>query len=71
MLCRPDGLLKRQATWLVSGDDNGRQIATDLLQSLGKVVDFGRDVGAANVVKLCGNFLIAVVHINHVFNCAL
>lgn len=59
VFARPDGLLKRQATWLVSGDDNGRQIATDLLQSLGKVVDFGRDVGAANVVKLCGNFLIA------------
>jgi hypothetical protein len=32
----------------------------ELLGPLGNVVDMGDDVGAANVVKLCGNFLIAV-----------
>lgn len=37
-----------------------KKLAIDLLQSCGKTVDYGPDAGAANVVKLCGNFLIAV-----------
>lgn len=37
----------------------GRLVASELLQGIGKVVDFGDDVGSSNVVKLCGNFLIA------------
>jgi len=59
VFARPDGLFKRQATWMVSGDSKGRQIAHELLSNLGKTVDYGDDVGAGNVVKLCGNFLIA------------
>jgi 3-hydroxyisobutyrate dehydrogenase-like beta-hydroxyacid dehydrogenase len=45
---------------MISGDSKGRYVAAKILGSLGKVVDYGDDVGAANVVKLCGNFLIAV-----------
>jgi 3-hydroxyisobutyrate dehydrogenase-like beta-hydroxyacid dehydrogenase len=60
VFARPDGLSKRQATWMISGNAQGRDIAHNLLSSIGKTVDYGDDVGAANVVKLCGNFLIAV-----------
>jgi 3-hydroxyisobutyrate dehydrogenase-like beta-hydroxyacid dehydrogenase len=46
---------------MIAGETNGKILATDLLSSMGNVVDFGDDVGASNVVKLCGNFLIAVL----------
>jgi len=59
VFARPDGLLKRQATWMIAGEANGRAIAGKLLESSGKIVDYGDDTGSANVVKLCGNFLIA------------
>ena len=59
VFARPDGLANRQATWMVSGNKEAKEVATPILNSLGNVVDFGEDVGAANVVKLCGNFLIA------------
>jgi len=59
VFARPDGLAKRQATWMISGQAAGRKIAHEILNHLGKTVDHGDDVGAANVVKLCGNFLIA------------
>jgi len=45
---------------MLGGEETGRKLAGDLLSSLGNIVDMGNDVGAANVVKLCGNFLIAV-----------
>jgi 3-hydroxyisobutyrate dehydrogenase-like beta-hydroxyacid dehydrogenase len=45
---------------MLGGEESGRKIASELLTSLGNIVDMGEDVGAANVVKLCGNFLIAV-----------
>lgn len=54
------GIAKRQATWMLGGEESGRKMAASLLSSLGNIVDMGDDVGAANVVKLCGNFLIAV-----------
>ena len=60
VFARPDGLAKRQATWMVSGRKDVRELAGSILGSYGTVVDYGDDVGAANVVKLCGNFLIAV-----------
>ena len=60
VFARPDGIAKRQATWMVGGDAAGRELAGSLLSSIGNIVDMGDDVGAANVVKLCGNFLIAV-----------
>lgn len=60
VFARPDGLAKRQATWMTSGkSEYGRSIAKSLLERLGNVHDFGDDISAANVVKLCGNFLIA------------
>lgn len=59
VFARPDGIAKRQATWMLAGDPEGKRIASDLLSSAGKVIDYGTDVGASNVVKLCGNFLIA------------
>lgn len=59
VFARPDGLAKRQATWMVSGRKDSRDLAGSILGSYGNVVDYGDDVGAANVVKLCGNFLIA------------
>lgn len=45
---------------MLGGEEEGRKTASALLTSLGNIVDMGEDVGAANVVKLCGNFLIAV-----------
>lgn len=59
VFARPDGIAKRQATWMVAGDVEGRRVATEMLTSAGKVIDYGSDVGASNVVKLCGNFMIA------------
>jgi 3-hydroxyisobutyrate dehydrogenase-like beta-hydroxyacid dehydrogenase len=59
VFARPDGIAKRQATWMVAGAEEGRKIASTMLHSSGNVVDYGPDVGASNVVKLCGNFLIA------------
>jgi len=59
VFARPDGIAKRQATWMVAGEADGRAKAASLLESSGKIVDYGDDVGAANIVKLCGNFLIA------------
>jgi len=59
VFARPDGISKRQATWMIAGDEAGRKIASELLHSSGNCVDYGNDTGASNVVKLCGNFLIA------------
>lgn len=59
VFARPDGLQRRQAVWMIAGDEQGRKTAAGLLESSGQVVDYGSDVGSANVVKLCGNFLIA------------
>jgi 3-hydroxyisobutyrate dehydrogenase-like beta-hydroxyacid dehydrogenase len=59
VFARPDGISKRQATWMIAGESNGRAIAAELLESSGNCVDYGDDTGASNVVKLCGNFLIA------------
>eukprot|EP01034_Spumella_vulgaris_P022427 gene22427-28552_t len=59
VFARPDGIAKRQATWMLGGEEKGRKIAAELLISGGNIVDMGDDVGASNVVKLCGNFLIA------------
>jgi 3-hydroxyisobutyrate dehydrogenase-like beta-hydroxyacid dehydrogenase len=59
VFARPDGISKRQATWMIAGEEKGRKIAQELLYSSGNCVDYGNDTGASNVVKLCGNFLIA------------
>lgn len=88
VFARPDGIARKEATWMIAGDPKGRLLATTLLSSGdslscslilsvyfyresmnivlspylslgGKVIDYGDDIGAANIVKLCGNFLIA------------
>ena len=60
VFARPDGIARKQATWLVAGKSSPRSKAASLLSCGGNIVDMGDDVGAANIVKLCGNFLIAV-----------
>ena len=60
VFARPDGLANKQATWMISGGNKqGRDVATAILSKQGSCIDYGDDIGAANVVKLCGNFLIA------------
>ena len=45
---------------MISGDEHGRSVAKEVLTAVStSVIDYGEDIGAANVVKLCGNFLIA------------
>ena len=61
VFARPDGIEAKQAYFPVSGGtDADRARATELLSSTSpKTFDFGDDPGAANVVKLCGNYMIA------------
>jgi len=55
---RPDAAASRKLWICVSGSERDR--ARDVLAALGQgTFDFGDDPGAANVVKLSGNFLIA------------
>jgi 3-hydroxyisobutyrate dehydrogenase-like beta-hydroxyacid dehydrogenase len=57
---RPDMAAARKLWVCLSGDPGARRRALPLLEALGQAVyEFGDDPGAANVVKLCGNFLIA------------
>lgn len=65
VFARPDGITRKEAIFMISGDDKGKELAQKLLLSsttcgAGRIVDYGEDPGSANVVKLCGNFLIAV-----------
>lgn len=61
VFARPDGVAAKQAYFPVSGGDAAaRGLATQVLEpTCSKVFDFGDDPGAANVVKLCGNYMIA------------
>jgi len=60
VFARPDGMAKAQATIPVSGNKHAIGIMKPLLQHTSTgIYEFGEDPGAANVVKLCGNFLIA------------
>lgn len=60
VFARPDGMRRGEATFPVSGPEWAKERVVPLLEktALG-VHDFGEDAGAANVVKLGGNFLIA------------
>ncbi len=59
---RPEAAADRKLWICMSGAARGKELARPLLEELGQgVVDFGEDPGAANVVKLAGNFLIASV----------
>ncbi len=56
---RPDAAATRKLWICLSGNAAAKERALPLLNVLGqKVFDFGEQVGAANVVKLSGNFLI-------------
>lgn len=62
IFARPDGMEAMQANFVVSGSQKSSvDAATELLKCTSAgVYDFSHeDAGAANVVKLCGNFLIA------------
>ncbi len=56
---RPDAAAARKLWICLSGNAAAKERALPLLNVLGqKVFDFGEQVGATNVVKLSGNFLI-------------
>lgn len=56
---RPDAAAAAGLAICLGGDTESKNTLHPLLEALGKkVVDFGDDPGAANVVKLAGNFMI-------------
>ena len=60
IFARPDGVASKTGTFMVSGSNEAVDRVLPLLKStISTVYRFGEDPGAANVVKLCGNFLIA------------
>jgi 3-hydroxyisobutyrate dehydrogenase-like beta-hydroxyacid dehydrogenase len=57
---RPDNAAQRQLVICTSGAAAAKDKVRPLLDAMGRAVfDFGEEPGAANVAKLCGNFLIA------------
>lgn len=57
---RPDNAAQRQLVVCVAGPSDAKQRMRPLLDAMGRAVfDFGEEPSAANVVKLCGNFMIA------------
>ncbi|SRR6266446_2269210 len=57
---RPEAAAARKLWICLSGTQPGKERVQPILNVLGQgVFDFGEDPGAANVVKLVGNFLIA------------
>ena len=60
VFARPDGMRAAQATIPISGAPDAVARARPLLEATSTgVYEFGADAGAANVAKLCGNYLIA------------
>lgn len=56
---RPDAVAARKLWLTLSGNEAAKARVRPLLEKVGQgIFDFGDDVGAANVVKLAGNFLI-------------
>lgn len=57
---RPENAEQRQLVVCTSGPSAAKERVRPVLDALGRAVfDFGEDPGAANVAKLCGNFMIA------------
>jgi 3-hydroxyisobutyrate dehydrogenase-like beta-hydroxyacid dehydrogenase len=57
---RPEAAAAQQLWICVSGSQAAKERVRPLLQAMGQgIFDFGEDPGAANVVKLTGNFLVA------------
>ena len=60
IFARADGVAQRLASFVVGGDPAAVTSAMPLLEANSNgVFTFGTDPGAGNVVKLCGNYLIA------------
>ena|SRR5487761_532653 len=57
---RPEAAVARQLAICVSGPTESKKRVAPILAAMSRATfDFGEDAGAANVVKLCGNFLLA------------
>jgi 3-hydroxyisobutyrate dehydrogenase-like beta-hydroxyacid dehydrogenase len=57
---RPEAAAAKKLWICTSGHAEAKTRARPLLEAIGQgIFDFGEDAGAANVVKLCGNFMIA------------
>ena len=57
---RPEAAAAKRLWVCVSGAAEAKQRVRPLLDAIGQgIFDFGEEAAAANVVKLCGNFLIA------------
>lgn len=57
---RPEAAAAAKLWVCTSGPAAARKRARPILEAVGQgIFDFGEDAGAANVVKLCGNFLVA------------
>jgi 3-hydroxyisobutyrate dehydrogenase-like beta-hydroxyacid dehydrogenase len=57
---RPDAAAAKRLWVCTSGPAAGRQRVEPIQNAIGQgLFDFGEDPGAANVVKLCGNFMVA------------
>lgn len=60
IFARPDAVLARIGNLCLSGEVSAKERARSIIApSVKGVFDFGEEVGAANVVKLAGNFMIA------------
>ncbi len=57
---RPDAAAAKRLWVCTSGPAAAKQRVEPIQNAIGQgLFDFGEDVGAANVVKLCGNFMVA------------
>ena len=60
IFARADGVAARLASFVVGGAEAAVQRALPLLEANSNgIFRFGEDAGAGNVVKLCGNYMIA------------
>ena len=60
IFARPEAVVAKVGNICVSGNQEARERVKPILQTFVKgIYDFGDDPGAANVVKLAGNFMIA------------
>lgn len=56
---RPDAAATQKLWICLAGPQAGKERVRPVLEAMGQgIFDFGDDPGAANIVKLCGNFLI-------------
>ena len=55
---RPEAAAAKKLWICVSGDKQSKEAAKPILECMGQgVIDFGEDIGDANVVKIIGNFM--------------